>query len=346
MDVVGGRVGADGGDGEKRCTAAVEVAARVLRHLVLVGAAGGHRDTAAAGARLVVDGQRRAARVVEEDVGRVAVGGGADGRVVAGGPIGGRVQVVPTRFVVGADVARQHVGLHRLGGGDGGAGHDAAVDVHALAEVDRLRLVDAAVAVLVDVDDGAVLAGHDGERDVLEHGGGGDVLADRHFEGGAVIARRGDAGGVGKHRAGGRGPGGTRHGEGPRGAEPVAAIVQDGRRIAGQIHEVTQGDDVARIEDVGRIARSDAVGQVAVTPDLAGGLYGVLEVDLVAVLPVVVIDARAVAGDDDRGDAVHHLPGAGLQPEQVQAYLIVGQRVQERLYDVLRQGHCRGTEQQ
>src|SRR6185295_5816678 len=134
----------------------------------------------------VVDGERRAARIVEPD-GRRRAGDALRGRrrrhrrVVGLRPDRRRQEGRVAALVVGGDVAGEYVHLHRVVGGDVAANLDAAVHEVALALVERDDRFEAAVRVLVDIDGGAAFTGHDREAGVLEHlevGPVGDVDAD------------------------------------------------------------------------------------------------------------------------------------------------------------------------
>ena len=90
-------------------------------------------------------------------------------------------------------------------------------------------------------------------------------------------------------------------------------IPQNRRRIARQRHVVCQRDDRAgrQAQRIMREPRRNAVRIVAVAPDLRRRLGRVADVGLVAVLPLVVINHRPVAGDDDGKGRGNRRAGAG-----------------------------------
>ena len=334
---------AHGGDGEEITAAAgVEVGAGVGRHLVLVNAARRHGEAATARLRLVLDGDKRPVRVVEENVGFLGIAGvsvhrgAAHGIVVAVIPLSCGIEHVPARLVVRADVAGDQVHLYRPRGRHRGPAADAAVHLSTLPLVQRLCDVHSAVAVAVYLHHGTVLGGHDQQPHVLKHLVSVDIHAHGRFEVGAVLAGVLDFHGSGQHRPWCDGPPSTSHGDALVDAELIPAVVADLRGVARQGDVVLQGDDVVGVDHVAGETGRDAVRRVVVTPHLRRALRGMLDVQLVAVLPVIVVDQCVVGGSSDGDHAAQDGARAAVQGQQRVANLRLGAR-----HEVGLEQHCR-----
>lgn len=158
--------------------------------------------------------------------------------------------------------------------------------------------LEGAVSISINLDLGAGFDGLYKQGDPLEHGrgeGGGEneIFTNRQDEIGAPVNCGAHLGGVGEDGAGGSGPGGTGDDDSIRGTDAVATVEENGRGVAGDGDQVAEGEYGSGAESVrvGGKAGGDAVGIVAVTPDTGRGLGGVVEIDFVAVFPVIVSDA-------------------------------------------------------
>ena len=321
---VAGGIGIDHADREELGAGGrVEMRCR-RRHQDMARAVGIDRDRKSGlGRGIVLDGDRAAARVVEDHIGRVGRQRGADRRIVAAGPLLVRRQREPAVFVSGADVARDQIDAYALVSGDFRPGVESAIDKVGLTFVERDRGDvgrRGGIAVPVDGDGRPVLGRDDMRRGVLEQlvGAGGhgfDVLADRQGIALAGIGRIDHRDRAREHRARRGGPArlGDRYRLGR--ADLVAAVVIDavGR---GRIDRVAQQDGLAGIEQVICRSRCGAVGGIAVAPDLRGGLDRVVDVGFIAVFPMVIDHDCPVAGRADRDhglDVARHAARYRLQ---------------------------------
>ena len=325
-------------DDKEVCSAGVlEERAGVLRQLPLQEsvAAAGNRQRAAPRTRGVVDGHRRRVGTIQKGIGLVAVGRRTNSRQVLAVPERGGPQNIRAGFVRHALVAGHHVHLDRLGARNRGALLDAAVDLIGFAAVQHdARGCHRAGPVGVDRHRGVVLVGHDQQSDVLEHVVEGDVLAYRHDVVAVVIHGREHFHRACLHRPHILGPAGAGDGDGLVGADAVTGIVEDGGWIARQSHVVAQREHCAGRKAVWvvRETRRNAVGVVAVAPDLRGGLNRMGDVRLVAVLPLVIGDDSAVARDHDRENRRHDVAGGRPDCRESRPDLLLGHGQEELLH--------------
>ena len=260
-----------------------------------------HGEAAGTGFGIVINRNGVGARIVKINVGRLRTAGRrGHWRVVGTAPCRHRIQREPVAGIARPHMANNNVGLNRLGRRDPATHHDATVDQIGFALVqDNVRRAHAG-AERINRHRRVVLRRHNEQANVFEEIVR-QVLADR-----ADVIRPVVNGGQhtdrpGEHRPRRGRPAGTGNDQRLVRRDAVARVPQKLRGIARQRHHIGQRDDRA-IGQPQRIvckSRRNAMRVVAVTPDLRRGLRRIAQVSFVTVLPLVVINHRAVTGDDN-----------------------------------------------
>ncbi len=198
-----------------------------------------------------------------------------------------------------------------------------------------------ASAVRVDRHRGGIITRHHKQAHIFKHGVRAHIITHRGDVLGAVVHGRKHFIGTAKHRAGRGGPACPGNHQRLRAAETVATVIETVRWITRQRHLVPQHDDRARGEGRGIVCipGRDAVGVVAISPDLRGGLGGIVQVDFIAILPMVIVKHRASTGGydgDHRLQGVSHDARGRLDAHQSRLHLHFRQRNIELMDDICR----------
>ena len=267
-----------------------------------------HRSDPGFGGRFDVDVRRIG--IVKVNVGRIAVGGGTDRSVIIRAPGTLRIKREPVHRISGVLMANHQIRLHRQRRSDPGTIGDAAVIQIGFAliqyEIRHPCPANSVRAGGINGHDRVVLRRLHKHAHIV-HQAICHILPDGADVVGAPLRRIQNRYAAGNHRAGGRRPMGAGDHDGLGGANMVAAVILDNGRIARLRHNhIGERDNGPRRQAIRimRQPRRNTMSIIAITPDLRGGLRRGTRGNFVAVLPLVVINHRAI---------LHHMDGNGGQ---------------------------------